>query len=159
MTRKCCKCKQDFLKTSMIEIFSASGKTSNWYCQQCAEERHARENFSNKVCEIFGIKSPGPRIWTERQRLQTTFGYTDDTLVDCLDYIYNVEKKDKLAESLCLINPTIVDQMQRWKQSQEYEAHKIVSAYQMETQEYVVPIQENTTDKKEEWNPDDWLDI
>lgn len=128
------------------------------YCPKCFKEKQARERFSNKVCSIFGLKSPGPRIWKERERLQNTYGYTDDIIIDCLDYIYYVEKKKKLAESLCLVTPYAVEKMLRYKKTQENKASNIIRAVRTETNEYVVPIKENTTKKKESWNPDDWLD-
>lgn len=128
------------------------------YCPKCFKEKQARERFSNKVCSIFGLKSPGPRIWKERERLQNTYGYTDDIIIDCLDYIYCVEKKKKLAESLCLVTPYAVKKMLRYKKTQENKASNIIRAVRTETNEYVVPIKENTTKKKESWNPDDWLD-
>lgn len=157
-TLTCYGCKEKFLKEQLTKIWSFSGKTGNWYCAKCANEKNAREAFSNAVCSIFGIKAPGPRIWTERKRLIDTYGYTDNTIIDCLNYLYNVEKKKKIAESLCLINPTSVDRMISWKKTQEYKAIQLAAAYKTETKEHIVPIKENTTQKTEELNPDSWLE-
>ena len=157
ITRKCAGCKQDFRKDEMIQYATLSGKTTYWYCKDCYAERLAREKFSNKVCEIFGIKSPGPRIWTERKRLQNTYGYTDDSIVDCLDYIYNVSKKDKLAESLVLVNPRTMANMKSWKATKRAQAGSLAAAMaNTQTTEYIVPIKENNY-KKEEINLDDAL--
>ena len=157
LTRKCFGCKENFLKTNMVEIFSASGKTSNWYCPKCADEKKAREVFSNKVCQIFGLKTPGPRIWTERKRLQDTYGYTDDIIVDCLDYIYMVKKMRKLSESLALVTPSMVDEMLVYKKNQEVQNNKIISAMDTQMKEYIVPVQKRKEQKKEKMNPDDYL--
>ena len=108
---------------------------------------------------IFGIKTPGPRIWTERKRIQETYGYTDDVIVDCLDYIYNVVKKDKIAESLCLVTPNMVDKMIAYKKRQQYEGIKITQAAATEMKEYVVPIKENQEINKTNWDPDLFLDF
>lgn len=141
----------------MIQYASLSGKTLYWYCKDCYEARLAREKFSNKVCEIFGLKSPGPRIWKERSRLREKYGYTDDAIVDCLEYIYNVVKKDKLSESLALINPQSMEKMKSWKAVQQGRAGSIAAAIaNTYTKEYVVPIRENTH-KREEINLDDAL--
>lgn len=157
ITRKCAGCKQEFHKDELIQYASLSGKTTYWFCKNCYEEKLAREKFSNKVCEIFGIKSPGPRIWTERKRLKNTYGYTDDSIVDCLDYIYNVVKKDKLTESLALINPRSMANMKAWKADKQARAGSIAAAIaNTETKEYVVPIKENTS-KRKEINLDDAL--
>ena len=157
ITRKCAGCKQEFHKDELIQYASLSGKTTYWFCKNCYEEKLAREKFSNKVCEIFGIKSPGPRIWTERKRLINTYGYTDDAIVDCLDYIYNVVKKNKLAESLALVNPRSMANMKSWKAAKQAQAGSIAAAMaNTNTTEYVVPIKENNN-KKEEINLDDAL--
>ena len=157
ITRKCAGCKQDIRKNELIQYASLSGKTTYWYCKSCYEEKLARERFSNKVCEIFGLKSPGPRIWTERKRLQNTYGYTDDTIVECLDYIYKVLKKDKLTESLALVNPRSVYNMKAWKATLQARAGSIAAAMaNTQTKEYLVPIRENTS-KREEINLDDAL--
>ena len=96
LTRKCHGCGQDIHKDEMIQYSTVSGKTSYWFCKNCYEEKMARERFQIKVCQIFGIKSPGPLIWTQRKRLRDTYGYTDDAIVDCLEYNYNVEHMNKL---------------------------------------------------------------
>lgn len=157
LTRKCAGCKQSIRKTEMVEYFSPTGKTSAWYCPACLAEKQARERFQNKVCEIFGIKSPGPRIWTERKRLRDKYGYSDDAIVDCLDYIYHVEKKDKLVESLALVNVRSMNNMKAWRADQKARASSIAAAIATtETTEYIVPITEKKK-KKEEINLDDAL--
>lgn len=157
LTLKCFECKESFLKTSMIQIFSATGKTSNWYCPKCAEEKMARNAFSDRVCQIFGIKSPGPRIWTERKRLRDTYGYTDDTIIKCLNYIYEVKKMKKLTESLALITPSMVEEMIAYNEREERRNQNIIAAMNMQTREYVVPVQKRKPKKKEKMNPDDYL--
>lgn len=158
LTRKCYSCKGDFRKEEMVEYTSYSGKTSQWYCHNCYDQKVEREKFSNEVCKIFGIKSPGPRIWTERKRLQATYGYTDQVIIDCLEYVYTVEGAKKLAESLCLINPVTVDRMMQHKRSQDNQANNLINALKTETVEYIVPVQERQARKKEILNPEDFLD-
>ena len=157
LTRKCYGCKQDIRKDEMIQYSSLSGKSSYWFCRRCYEEKMARERFQLKVCQIFGIKSPGPRIWTERKRLMTTYGYTDDAIVDCLDYIYNEKKMNKLAESLALVNPRSMAEMKSWRTNKKAQAGGIAAAIaNTEVKEYVAPVRENKT-KKKEINLDDAL--
>lgn len=143
LTRKCFGCKQDFRKTELIQYASVNAQTAQWYCQNCLKEKQDREKFSNKVCNIFGIKTPGPRIWTERKRLIDTYGYTDDLIIDCLDYIYNVEQKKKISETLALVNPSSMDKMLQWKRVQNNKAQSIINAItNTQITEYVVPIKE-----------------
>lgn len=157
LTRKCAGCKQDIRKDEMIQYATASGQTTYWFCRQCYEEKISREKFSNKVCEIFGISKPGPQLWTERKRLINKYGYTDDTIIDCLDYIYNELKMKKLVESLVLVNPRSVEGMKQWKTRNRAQASGIAAAIaNAPTKEYIVPIKENNS-KKKEINLDDGL--
>ena len=160
-THKCHECGEIFRTEDMVNYATPRSKTAYWYCNKCHQLKVARDNFSDKVCTIFGIKSPGPRIWKERQRLQETYGYTDNILIDCLDYIYNVEKTKKLSESLCLINPILVDKVMKYKKQQSLKNMKLAQAANIKTKEYVVPIEENVeiNRKKVIYDPDDWLDI
>ena len=156
--KQCYECKVQFRREELIDYAAPGTKTMHSYCAKCLAEKHAREAFANKVCTIFGLKAPGPRIWKERERLQNNYGYTDQIIIDCLDYIYYVEKKKKLAESLCLVQPYMVEKMMRYKTTKEHEAANIARAAQTEVKEYIVPIKENTSIKKESWDPDEWLE-
>ena len=157
LTRKCAGCKQDIRKDEMIQYASLTGQTVYWYCKPCYEEKLARERFQMKVCEIFGIKTPGPLIWTQRKRLKEEYGYTDDAIIDCLEYIYNVKHMNKLKESLGLINPRSMAEMKKWRAAKTSVASGIIAAIATaETKEYVVPIQENNK-KRAEINLDDAL--
>ena len=156
---KCHICKEVFKNEDMVNYATPRSKTSYWYCKKCYDEKIAQEKFSNKVCSIFGIKTPGPRIWTERKRLMNTYGYSDETIVDCLDYIYNVLKKQKKVETIYLVNPTTVDEMMRYKRKQNIESLNLAAAAQTEIREHIVPIKENTNSRKKiTYDPDEWLD-
>ncbi len=158
LTRKCYSCKEEFRKEEMIQYTSYSGKTTHWFCRDCYEDKISRENFSNKVCQIFGIKAPGSRIWAERKRLQEKFGYTDSSIIDCLDYVYNVEGKKKISESLCLVNPVTMAKTMQYKRTQAAKAELLAQSAKQEKKEYIVPIQEVENRKKNILNPDDFLD-
>ena len=157
LTRKCYGCKQSIRKDEMIQYSSITGKTSYWFCRSCYEEKLARERFQMKVCQIFGIKSPGPVIWTQRKRLRDTYGYTDDAIIDCLEYVYHVKKMNKLSESLVLINPKNMEEMKKWRAQKKGQASNIVAAIvNTEITETNVPfnIEKNV---KKEINLDDAL--
>lgn len=161
-TLQCYKCKQQFLREELVEYARPDAITFHRYCPQCLAEQKLRDLFSKTVCNIFGIKAPGPRIWTERKRLIDTYGYTDQTIIDCLNYIYEVEKVKKLSESLCLVNPPTVERMMKYKKQQEYEQNKIVNAIAMNAYTNIKPqrihIKENTsTVKKENWNTEEFF--
>ena len=155
LTKQCYGCKQQFRKTELIDYASPAAKIPHSYCPKCLAEKQERERFADKVCSIFGIKSPGPRIWTERKRLHETFGYTDDTIIDCLDYIYNVERHKNCIESLFLVQPYMIDRMMEYKRQVN---EKVVSPQNTITYK-VVDIKENDEPKKSEpINLNDFLD-
>ena len=117
----------------------------------------ARERFQTKVCEIFSIKTPGPLIWTQRKRLRDTYGYTDDAIIDCLEYIYNVKHMNKLTESLGLVTPRSMNEMKAWKAEQKGRAGSIIAAIaNTKINEHIVPIYEKKK-VREEINLDDAL--
>lgn len=157
VTHKCHDCKEVFRTSEMINYTSLGSKTSYWYCQKCYKEKIAREEFSQKICYIFGIKAPGPKIWTERKRIKDMYGYTDDTIVDCLDYVYNIEKTQKKSPTLFFVNPTTIEKMKQYQRKEKTKNMNLAQAMQQETHEYLVPIKENNTSQKKIYDPDEWL--
>lgn len=158
-TRVCIKCKQSFLKDDMVQYASTRAKQLHWYCKACHKEKISQDNFTDAVCKIFGIKMPGPRIWTERKRLIETYGYTDQTIIDCLNYLYNIKKMKKLSESLCLITPVTVHEMFEYQKQKSFEANYLAIAMQEEQKEYIIPTPKRKKSvKKIEYDPDEWLD-
>ena len=154
----CYGCKHTFRKEELVHYTSLKAKNGHWYCPKCLAERESREAFSNKVCEVFGIKAPGPRIWRDRERLIMQFGYTDQTIMDCLDYIYNIKKMKKLTESLALVTPSMIDQMKQYKRKQSANSGSIIAAINQPMEHQEVEVQENTTSNKQKINFDDWLE-
>lgn len=157
LTKQCYSCKQQFRKSELVDYCSINSNTLHSYCPKCLAEKQERDLFSQKVCQIFGIKSPTPQIWTERKRLREKYGYTDSIIIDCLDYIYNVEKIKKKSETLYFVTPSMIEKMRQWKQAEQQRNNGIIAAYQTKYNEYIVPIKENNTSNKTNWNPDDWL--
>lgn len=135
LTRKCYGCKHDIRKDEMVQYAGLHGQVAYWYCRDCYEEKLARERFQVKVCQIFGIKSPGPLIWTQRKRLRELYGYTDDAIVDCLEYIYHVKHMNKLKESLGLVGPRSMEEMRQWRAEKNGQASNIVAALVNNTME------------------------
>lgn len=156
--RKCCKCNQSFPRDEIVDYASENATSPRPYCPKCLIEKKEREKFIKEICIIFGIKRPGPKIWTQRKRIIETYGYTDNIIVDCLDYLYNVEKVKKITETLGLVTPTNVNKMMKWKKSKEYLGGAIANAMQTETKEQFIPIKEAEKLDEPIINPDDWID-
>lgn len=157
-TKQCFECKQQFRREELVDYAGINAKTMHSYCPKCLKEKQARDKFAEKVCMIFGIKTPGPRIWTERKRLINTYGYTDNIIIDCLDYIYNVEHKKKISESLFLIQPPMVEKMRKWKKENEYKTNQLMRAMAPEMKEYIIPVKENNEIQNNFINADDFLE-
>ena len=157
-TKQCYGCKQYFRREELIDYASARATQMHSYCEACLRAKQERERFSDKVCEIFGLKNPGPRIWKDRQRLQDEYGYTDGVIIDCLDYIYNVKHYKKLSESLALITPTMVAAMKKWKRSEEGKVGAIIAAMTTPVEHVQVEIQENVSSNKKKIDINDFLD-
>ena len=158
-TKKCYTCQQIFRRDELVDYASPRAKIMQSYCPKCLAEKKLKDAFTEKVCFLFGIKMPGARIWAERRRLIDTYGYTDETIIDCLDYLYNVKKMKKLSESLCLITPTTVNEMFIYKKRKENEAKRMAEAMQIENKKYIVPVQEKRKTKEiVTYDPDEWLD-
>ena len=158
-TKQCYSCKQVFRREELVDYASPRAKNLQSYCPKCLKEKQEKDKFTDAVCFIFGIKMPGGRIWRDRRNLIDQYGYTDQTIIDCLDYLYNVKKMKKLSESLYLINPPIVNEMLQYKKQQAVEAQKLASAMQQKEKEFIVPVQKKKKQiKKVEYDPDEWLD-
>ena len=89
-----------------------------------------------------------------------TYGYTDEVIVHCLDYIYTVEKKKKLVESLCLVTPQMVDKAQKWQKTEETKANLLTRAAIMSQDMPVQTVRAQHSTKKNRiiLNADDYLD-
>ena len=156
-TRKCSKCGKEFLKQDLIQYTTFSGKTTYWLCETCYKEKIAREQFSSKVCEIFGLVSPGPRIWNERKRIQDKYGYTDNVIIDTLEYLYYVKKCNKYAESLYQVTPKNVQDMIVWKTNQEELSKTVKAETKLEQKETFIQFNKHEKKVVEKINPDDYL--
>jgi len=51
----------------------------------------------------------------------------------------------------------MIEKMRQWKREEQQKNNSIIAAYQTKYNEYIVPIKENNTSNKTNWNPDDWL--
>lgn len=157
LTKQCYMCKEQFNKSELVDYSSAGATILHSYCPKCLIEKQEKDLFSQKVCQIFGLKAPGAKIWTERKKIKEKYGYTDQVITDCLDYIYNVEKIKKKSETLYFVTPSMVEKMQQWKRGAQKKNNGIIAAYQTKYVEHVVPVKENKNSNKTNWNPEDWL--
>lgn len=112
-------------------------------CPKHYKEAVENEKFNNYICELFGIKSPGPLIFTQRKRLNEQ-GFTDETICHTLDYLFNVKKLNKAFESLGLINSQTVEEAYNYHLSQK---GKTVELKENKVVEHVVSVKKKERKK------------
>lgn len=157
-TRVCHECHEKFQMSEMVNYASPTCKTSYWYCQKCYQEKVDKDNLRYKLCEIFGIQQVPPATWAYRKKLIEQYGYTDNTIIECLEYLYNVEHINKKGSATFLgyVNPANVNKMMRWKNREQNVAASLVRAINdQNTKIHLVNIKENTASKNKILTPDE----
>ena len=157
-SKRCWKCHDNFRKDELIDYCAPGYKTFHSYCKKCLKEQQDFDALKFKIVSIFGNDQKlWPRIMKDRKRLIIQYGYTDNTISDCLDYLYNVLKLKVLSKSLCLVTPTNVEKMKQYKRQQSAAAGQLAAAAAIEIIEKPVSIRENIDEEQEE-NLDEWFD-
>lgn len=134
-TLTCSECSKQKLPVKSFprdQIIELNGRK---LCPQHYKEAVATAKFNMFVCELFGIKSAGPLIYTQRKKLHEQ-GYTDETIMHTLEYIFRVKKMNKSFESLGLV-PKMVDEAYEYHLSQK---GKTVELQENKVVEHVVSI-------------------
>ena len=137
-TLTCCACHEKFPREQIIYYGSQQNQLK--YCPSCYTEKRDREKFSNFVCELFGIKAPGPKLYSQRKKLKETYGFTDDTILQTLEYLFRVKHFNKGFESLGLVNPQSVDEAKRYFKKQKEELEKMKQAEEARVRDLIVPV-------------------
>ena len=138
-TLTCCACHEKFPREQIVYYGSQQNQLK--YCPSCYTEKREREKFSNFVCELFGIKAPGPKLYSQRKKLKETYGFTDDTILQTLEYLFRVKHFNKGFESLGLVNPQSVDEAKRYFKKQKEELEKMKQVEEARVRDLIVPIQ------------------
>ena len=158
--KMCHMCRQQFKREELIDYARAGSKTSYSFCPACLKKEQEKEWFYNEICKIFGVKAPGPQINAEHKRIQDTYGYTDQTIIDCLHYVYEIEKIPQKKVTLYFVNPTMIEKMMKYKRMLAAEGNSFAQAIKETTQResIIVKVREATPRKPEILNPDEFLD-
>lgn len=82
--------------------------------------------------------------------MKEKYGYTDDAIIDCLEFLYNIQKLDKLSETLVLVNPRNMEATRLWKAQQRALGGRLLAAQDMtQVEKRIVEIPEAKSIKKE----------
>lgn len=134
----CCSCKEKIPREQII--YYGSKENLMKYCPECHKEKISREKFYNFICELFGIKAPGPKIYAQRKKIKAAYGFTDETIMKTLDYLFNVKKLNKGFESIGLVNPQNVEEARKYFEEKKKKEEKLREAEQTRIEKIVVPV-------------------
>ena len=82
----------------------------------------------------------GEFIYSQRKKLKTAYGFTDETIMKTLDYLFNIKKLNKGYESLGLINPQTVDEAKRYFEEKKKNEEKLKAAEQTRVEKIIIPV-------------------
>ena len=134
----CCSCKEKIPRDQII--YYGSKENLMKYCLEFPKEKISREKFYNFICELFGIKAPGPKIYAQRKKIKAAYGFTDETIMKTLDYLFNVKKLNKGFESIGLVNPQNVEEARKYFEEKKKKEEKLREAEQTRIEKIVVPV-------------------
>lgn len=97
---QCYECKGSIPQDEVIQY------NKHNYHPDCYEQVLARDQFRLYVCELFGLKQPGPTNWALRKQLNEK-GIDDTGIVRTLKYMYEVKRmhvpSGKYKETIVLV--------------------------------------------------------
>ena len=124
LTLKCQGCKQEFRREEITPYRPITCKKTTYnYCKKCLEQQMAKDNYKKSIYKLFGMM-PMAKANTQKKRLQEKYGYTDDVILDTIFYAFNIKGLKPMADkkygpSIGFINPSLVDEMNRYKRAGE----------------------------------------
>lgn len=135
---ECSKQKREIKKYPRKEIINFNGRN---LCPNCYKQAKENEEFKIFICELFGVKSPGPKIYSQRKRLKEQYGFSDTTIMRTLEYVFRVKKMNKAFESLGLVTPAMVEEAHQYHLKRKA-MEQVVRPEEIQVREFLVPIKE-----------------
>ena len=83
---KCFECKMNILSDDAV------GVDAHYYHPKCYAAVLDRKNLMAYICQLFGLKAPGPVIYSQRKTFTEKYKYTDAGMLKTLKYLYEVQK-------------------------------------------------------------------
>lgn len=121
---KCYECKTNVAKADAIH------EGGHYFHNGCFVVYTNRQAFAAYVCQLYGLKAPGPVIYSQRKNFIEKYGYTDDGMIKALRYAYEVKHiKITKAESRIGIIPSVYEDAQKFFEAQERKQNKIVKEF------------------------------
>lgn len=108
---KCHMCGEQVLVSERV-----ADEQGFWYHPNCLDLQLKREELLNYICMLYGLKKPGPVVFTQLKRFTQNLGYTYDGILKALKYHYEIQHgdKEKANEAIGIV-PYIYDEsMNYW---------------------------------------------
>lgn len=106
---KCKSCSTPVRKTEGVRYKNV------WYHPRCYDLQIDKELFTSYVCKVFGLKSPGPVVYTQRKRFIEGYGYTDLGMYNALRFQFEIKKqKPENAKERIGFIPYVYDDAQAY---------------------------------------------
>lgn len=161
-TLKCHKCGEQFPRDDLVEYVTRRAINPQRFCPQCLKKIQEEEYFYKRITEFYKDDISWSTINKRRKALYETYGYTDNTIIDCLEYAYTVKGYVVLEKILGIVKPPLVEEMLQYKREKEFKENKIVNAIIdsfTDTRELPkIHVRENMKPKKKTtWDDENYL--
>lgn len=94
----------------------------NAYCWQCFPKQLAKVKFERFVKGLFNLTQIPPSVWKEYKNL-ITCGFSNDTIIETIYYIYTAKKVNELNTAMKMINEKVVEEMTALRKERKMDAN------------------------------------
>ena len=120
----------------------------------CCEKQKDRDDLLAYICQLFGLKAPGPIIYRQLKLFLDKYSYyTYKGIKNSLIYFYEVQKKSTEKSNNAIgIVPYVYDQAQEYFEKIEKQQERVASAIGNsleDTEVKTIVIRKNKKKKKE----------
>jgi hypothetical protein len=77
---------------AQVEKLEGVNYKDKWYHHHCHDLVLDKEELMTYICRVFGLKAPGPKVYSQRKNFIEKYGYTDRGMLNALKYHYEVQK-------------------------------------------------------------------
>lgn len=109
-------CKKTFRRASMYYYGDDA------YCWQCFPKKLAKVKFERFVKGLFNLTQIPPSVWKEYKNL-ITCGFSNDTIIETIYYIYTAKKVNQLMTIMKMINEKVVEEMTALRKERKMDAN------------------------------------
>lgn len=143
---KCAFCDQ------LVDKDVAARYNSKNYHANCAEKQKDKDELLDYVCKLFGLKRPGPAIYSQLKNFMAKNSYyTFKGILNALTYFYEVKKNStKNSKQGIGIVPYVYDEASEYYANISYKQHKIAKSVekQLVTSPKEIHVKKETNSKK-----------